>query len=120
MLDSDEFQFRYDCGICKASSLITYADKPKVVEKMCLHYTILVSLAELEQLRRGLCFMKFNLLMESQRDLVSQAFCPPSAITAEFIQDMFTPMFSPRGNNRRDKEESIIMEWIHYLQEIEG
>ena len=36
---------------------------------MCLHYVILVSLAELEQLRRGLAIQKFNSLMLSQKQL---------------------------------------------------
>lgn len=40
LLDSEEYEFRFDCGICKPSSLIPFVQKAKVVTKMCLHYTI--------------------------------------------------------------------------------
>lgn len=83
-----------------------------------LHH--LVSLAELEQLRRGLCFLKFNSLIESHPDVLYQSFRPSEEITADILQDMFKPSFSPKGSNIRGKEEDIVMSWIHYLHDIQS
>ena len=52
MLSSDEFDFRYQSGFLQLASRIHFADKEKVVPDLSLHYSVLVSLAELEQLRR--------------------------------------------------------------------
>ena len=54
MLASDEFDFRYQSGLPQPVSKISFNDKQKVVAEMSLHFSVPVSLAELEQLRRGL------------------------------------------------------------------
>lgn len=88
---------------------------------MCLHYSVLVSLAELEQLRRGLAVQKFDSLMELYPQLLRKAFQPSQCkITSEYIQDLFVAGFSPVGSNKRLVEEAIVMMWIHYLQYLEG
>ena len=56
MLSSDEYD---NCGVSKPSARMSLSDKGKVVEAMCLHFSILPSLAELEQLCRGLPFESF-------------------------------------------------------------
>ena len=38
-------------------------EKQKVIAALCLHYTVMDSLAELEQLHRGLAIQKFNYLL---------------------------------------------------------
>ena len=54
---------------------------------MCLHYSVLISLAELEQLRRGLDIQKFNLLMESSHKAIRKAFVPPEIkVTSDFLR----------------------------------
>lgn len=54
LMTSHEYHFRFSCGITKPTNWIPFSEKHNVVNAMCLHYSILVSLAELEQLRRGL------------------------------------------------------------------
>jgi len=121
ILDDDEYSFRFDCGVTKASCVIPFSEKDKVVSALCLHFSTLVTLAELEQLKRGLMFQKLYCLMEEYPSVLRAAFLPPVIkITSELIQDMFHPIFSPSGSNQRQKEEGIIMDWIAYLEKMEG
>jgi len=75
LMTSDEYDFRFSCGITKPTA--RFSDKQQIVNAMCLHYSVLVSLAELEQLRWGLAIQKFNSLMESYPQLLQKAFQPP-------------------------------------------
>lgn len=116
LMTSDEYDFRFSCGITKPTA--RFSDKQQIVNAMCLHYSVLVSLAELEQLRRGLAIQKFNSLMESYPQLLRKAFQPPQCkITSEYIQDLFVAGFS---RNKRPTEEAIMIMWIRYLQYLEG
>ena len=69
LLSTEEYDFRFACGITKTIGRMELLDKKKTIDAMCLHYVILVSLAELEQLRRGLAIQKFNSLMLSEKQL---------------------------------------------------
>ena len=121
LLSTEEYDFRFACGVTKTLAQMELSDKKKIIDALCLHYVILVSLAELEQLRRGLAIQKFNSLMESVPNAVRKAFEPPiQTISSDFIQDMYTALFSPTGSNKRVIEESIMMSWVRYLQYVEG
>ena len=121
LLGSDEYEFRYACGLTKPSMRIPFSDKDKVVTDISLHCSVLASLAELEQLRRGLTIQKFASLMECYPAVLKKAFRPPEVqITSDIIQDLYVPSFSPKGSNRRNTEEAILMTWIRYLQSLEG
>ena len=111
-MTSDEYDFRFSCGITKPTA--RFSDKQQIVNAMCLHYSVLVSLAELEQLRRGLAIQKFNSLMDSYPQLLRKAFQPPQCkITSEYIQDLFVAGFSPMGSNKRPREEALW--WCGYV-----
>ena len=71
VLSSDEFDFRYQSGFPQPTSRIDFADKEKVVSDLSLHYSVLVSLAELEQLHRGLALQNFSSLMHSHPKVFS-------------------------------------------------
>ena len=119
LITTDEYDFRFSCGVTKPT--VRFSEKQQVVNAMCLHYSVLVSLAELEQLRRGLAVQKFDALMESFPQLLKKAFRPPLCkITGDYLQDLFVPVFSPVGHNKRPLEEAIVMMWVHYLQFVEG
>ena len=121
LLSSEEFDFRYICGVSKPVVRIPFSEKEKVISAMCLHYTILVSLGELEQLRRGLSMQRFNYLMDSFPIVLRKAFEPPKyEISSELIQDMLLAEFSPKGCNQRTTEEAILMCWIQYLRHSES
>ena len=113
MVCSDDYDFRFSCGVSKPSCRIQFSDRENIINALCLHYTVLSSLAELEQLRRGLAVQKFNSLMESFPQLLRGAFQP---LTSEMIQDLFVANFSPPGSNKRP----VFMMWIRYLEHCEG
>ena len=118
---SDDYDFRFSCGVSKPSCRIQFSDRENIINALCLHYTVLSSLAELEQLRRGLAVQKFNSLMESLPQLLRGAFQPSlQPLTSEMIQDLFVANFSPPGCNKRPVEEAIFMMWIRYLEHCEG
>ena len=60
-------------GITKPTCCMQLSDK-KIIEALCLHYTVLVSLAELEQLR--LAIQNFNSLLQSAPASIQKAFEP--------------------------------------------
>ena len=121
LISSEDYEFRYTCGITKPSARIQFNEKEKVVSAMSLHYTVMVSLAELEQLRRGLSIQKFASLMETFPDVLRTTFKPPERkITSDFLQDLFVATLSERGSNRREEAAAVLMAWIHYLQQLEG
>ena len=83
LLSSEEYEFRYVCGVSKPSSRILFTEQDKVISAMCLHYTIMVSLAELEQLKRGFSIQKFIVLIQSYPALLRKVFEPEDgSITA--------------------------------------
>ena len=43
-----------------------------------------------------------------------------TTITADIIQDLFIIDYSIHGSNNRLKEETIIMNWVSYLHDLEG
>ncbi len=68
---------------------------------LCVCTILLVSLAELEQLRRGLAIQKFISLMQSFPQLIRKAFQPPECkVTSDYLQELFAAEFSPRGSNQ--------------------
>lgn len=55
----------FECGITKPAVMMTLDDKKSIISSVSLHYSILVSLAELEQLKKGLQqTVSFDKLME--------------------------------------------------------
>ena len=117
LIDTEEYNFRFACGVTKATGRMEFSDKNRIIEALCLHSVVLVSLAELEQRRRGLTIQKFDSLMESCPNVLRKA--PAQKITCEFIQDIFVPTFSAAGSNKRVIEEGIVMTWVRYLQHVE-
>lgn len=97
------------------------ADKEKMVSAVALHYSVLCSLAELEQLRCGLHVAKVNELLEAYPEMFRPLFIhAPTKLTAQIVQDLYQVDFAEKGSNRRKKQEALMMNWITYLQDAEG
>ena len=110
-----------ECGITKPMMLMNLDDRRMTISAVCLHYAVLGSLAELEQLKRGLQTAQLATLMDNHAHLFKELFLHShKPITADFIQDMFVADYSNRGSNNRVKEEAIMINWVSYLQELEG
>ena len=111
------YNFRYTCGVSKPTAHIEFPEKQQVASAMCLHYSIHVSLAELEQLRHGLAIQKFDPLMESYPQLIRRVFQPAQQeITSDFIQDL-SDLYCLQ---RVVVEEAIMIMWIHSIQDLQG
>lgn len=76
LISTEEYEFRFSCGVTKPTCRMQLSDKKNIIEALCLHYTVLISLAELEQLRRGLAIQKFDFLMQSSPASIRKAFEP--------------------------------------------
>ncbi len=72
-----------------------------LVSAICLHYTVLGSLAELEQLRRGLHVQKFSTLLDDYPKLLRGVFIQESKLTSHNIHDLFVVNFSPKGSIKK-------------------
>ena len=121
LICSSDYDFLSDCGVLKSTAIMNLNDKDKVISGVCLHYAVLGSLAELEQLRRGLQIVRFSMLLEQHKSLFGQLFIhQKKVITADIIQDLFIVDYSIHGSNNRLKEETIIMNWVSYLHDLEG
>ena len=120
-MGSKDYEFRFDCGVSQAVFNLTLKDRNKIISAMCLHYTILCSLAELEQFRRGLSTGQFSNIIESHSELFRPLFLHSDEhITCSFLQDLYEVEYSPIGSTQRAHEEEIIMAWINFLVECEG
>ena len=121
MIGSKEYDFRFDCGVSQSVLSLTLEDRDKIISALCLHYTVLSSLAELEQLRHGLSVCQFSMIFERHSKLFRPLFLhSDESITASFIQDLYKVEYSPQGSTKRILEEEIIMAWITFLSECEG
>ena len=41
-------------------------------------------------------------------------------LSAMYLQDLLTPLYSASGSNLRLKEESVFHHWVEYLQDAQG
>ena len=116
---SSEYDFLLNCGITKAPAVMKLSDKKSVISGICLHYGILESLGELEQFKRGLKTARFSSILE--HSISRHLFIyHHEKITADFIQDLFEVQYSLPGSNKRFTEEAIVMNWLSYLNDLEG
>ena len=122
LLDSDEFDFRYDIGIAQPSKDLQLGDCSRVIKLCAAHYTIHSVKAELDQLCDGLRCMDVLQLIQQNLVLMRTLFMPqpPKPLTADSMISMFATKFSPLGANCREDEEAAVMKWVQFLQAVEG
>ena len=51
-----------------------------------------------------------------------QLLCPSedTKLTADLVETLFTPEFSPLGSNKRNLEMAIFMNWHEFLEDVES
>ena len=120
IVENEEFDFLYDCGIQTRS--ITMAKKDDVISAIAKHYCIVICKAELDQLIEGLSTLQVLDLVRSNPDVMRELFIyvEPKKLSSDYIIDLFTPSYSPQGCNRREFEEAAVMKWIQFIEIIEG
>ncbi len=121
LLDSDEYGFRFNCGVTQSSYHMKLIEKEEIISALCRHFIIYRSNSELEQLIEGFQTLNFFQLIKEHPSTMRQVFIPPKqCLTADFIQDFYTVLYAEVGSNNRMREECTIMNWITYLRDSEG
>lgn len=122
LLDSDEFDIRYDIGVSQPTSSLQLIDCDQIVQSFATHFSIMRVKAELDQIVEGLKTLDLLDLIHSNPNRMRSLFVhteqPP--LTADVMLDLFEARLSPTGSNRRETEEAVLMLWVNYLQMIES
>ena len=115
---SFECSFRFKAGFSKP--VIKFEERDKMFRAIALHYTLLSSLSEIEQFIDGL---NIHGLVDCLRQHPYEArklfVYAENQLTAELLDDLFVPVFSPRGSNKRASEEAVSLNFSRYLEEVE-
>ena len=110
----------FDAGFTKTK--VTLQDKENLLKCLMLKYTIGNSMMALTQFLDGLNLHGFLHIVRKHVDEARSLFQESSCrkLTAEMLDDLFTPRYSEIGSNRRVKEESIMMNFTHFLEDVEA
>jgi len=123
LLNSPAFDFRFNCGIGETSSTIRISDKDKIVNAMILHFTILATTTELEQMKQGLTIQKFNELMKRHPLIMRTAFQARSNLTCSDIERLYnhnSAELAAVGTDKRERQEAILHAFTKYIHELKG
>ena len=124
--DADEFKrqasfecdFRFEAGFTKP--IVTIDDKEDFLKCITLHYTVLVCLSEINQFVEGLKTCNLLSLIQESPEMFRSVFQVSSAkLTAEDLDNIFEPVFSPASSNRFAVEQNIIFNFNQYLEDVE-
>ena len=114
---SFECALRFDTGIWKP--IVTIEDKVKMLHIITLHYTLLQSLAEVNQVLEEL---KLNGLLESMRQHPYETrklfIYENNQISGEELDDLLVPLFAKPGSNKRELEEKVSLNFTRYLEDV--
>ena len=120
LLDSPEFLFRFECGCPMASSSLTIDDRDTLV---ALHFVVYAHNAELDDIKHGLDYvLDFGKVTGTYLMLFKTLFLMSgyTKLRPDSFPSLFEIEYSPRGSNRRKKEEEVMMNFNYYIQELEG
>ena len=90
---------------------------------MVLHFTILGTIAELEQLKQGLAVQNFDELMKKQPVIMRTAFQATSSLTCDDIEHLFSRKsadLAAKGSDKRSKQEAILRAFSTYIRGLKG
>jgi hypothetical protein len=110
--------FRFSHGYMKP--LVTIENKNEFIKAIALHAIIYSSVSELNQFIDGLKTYGILDLVRSNPEQLRAVFQYGKAtLTADLLDDIFHPSFSPEGSNKRVKEERIVFNFNQMLENVE-
>ena len=62
LLSSEEFDFRFDCGVSQPAPNVSIGDKENIISAFTIHFSVSVCKAEIDQLVSGLVFKFYSAL----------------------------------------------------------
>lgn len=114
---SFESDFRFEAGFTKP--YVTMQEKKEFFNCVSLHYTLLSSLSELSQFIDGLKTCNILTLIREFPNLFRPVFQRSHDLTAELLDEMFQPKFSPDCSNRQAVEQNIMFHFNNFLEDVE-
>ena len=120
VLYSDEFDFRYDCGIVQPVHSIQYSDKKKIAGAMIKYFSFIRCLPQLQQLKEGLCVLGVLQLLQENGAVHHLFASAVPLLSSNELYDLFKPRLSPEGSNRNVEEVTALYQWANYLQAVAG
>ena len=106
---------------CGYSSIPKFVEKKELLKMIAKHEVLDKPRSALEQFKEGLSTLGVLDVMKQHPAEFETLFCyEGNTITANVVDNIFTPMFDPVGSNRRTRQELIVMYWRDYLQDTEG
>ena len=104
------------------AAAVATGDIPDIVRAIYLEYTVLRSSQEIGQFIEGLQTVGIATLMKCHPLVIKKLFVYDGAanVTAQYLSELLVPIFSPRGHNKREEEEAVVLNWRDYLQDTEG
>ncbi len=117
-----KFSFRFDCGVFQPTPQLKLSDKEHIISSISVHFCVYSCKAELDEMRRGLLSLNFMVVMSGNPSLKALFKMNTEAqkLTAEEVENLFLPVFSPQGSNKRIKEEQVMMHFLEFLQDLQG
>ena len=107
----------FDAGFCKP--IVTIEDKVKMLHIITLLYTLIQSLAEVNQFIEGL---KLNGLLECMRqhpyDSRKLFTYENNQISGEELDNLLVRLFAEPGSNKRELEERVSLNFTRYLEDV--
>ena len=118
VLNSDDLNFRFECGITGPPNSYKISDKNRIVQLMTLRLVILTRKAELDQIAEGLKENGFLEFLQKIPENGKKLFVyKKQCLTAAKFEDLFTISYSTPPIRQ---EEMTIEFWSEYIQEVEG
>lgn len=105
------------------SSSVSLTDKENLLKAISMHFIVYSQKAELDDIKAGLGYvLGFGGLARQYPKLFKPLFVASGQVklhARSFLQ-LCDIKYSPRGCNKREKEEEIMMNFNYYIQELEG
>ena len=114
---SFNFDHRFEAGYCKP--IVHLKDKEDMCRLILLHNVILSSAAEINQFIEGLKTCGVLQLMRANPELFRKTLEKQTDLSADLVDNMFDPQFSPKDSNRFRVEQQIIFNFSQYLEDVE-
>ena len=117
----DDASYVNECGFHKPVFRVTTEDIPDITEAVCMEHVIMKTISEINQFQEGLNVLGIGNLVKDHPGPLRKLFVhEQKVLTADDLDKLFLPVFSPNGSNTREKEEEIILNWKDYIHESEG
>lgn len=120
LLDSEEFEFRFDVGVSDVSMKLELSDRDRIVQSLATYFTVVRVKAQIDQMIDGLNTLGIYDLIRANPCAMHKLFVSrPEPITSDFMIRLFETRLSPEGSNRREDEEQVVMCWVNFIDLIE-